>query len=303
MVALVASASALLVLPTATTSGQASIPLIAVDANIEGNGPRTVASIESCTSTSVGQPTDVDVVIPAPGVPADSGIAGYQFNLLYDPEVVWVEADGGDMLLAQAAGSSTFAIADPKPDSNGLYLSWGADFGPSGIEPAGSSETGPGVVARLTLTPQAVGTSFLTLSDVLVIDDEVERIELGEVRRASIQVGGSCPGEENEPIPAPAESPAAPSSSNPSEPATGGPEPPAADQPTEAAPATDPSSGVPAEGIPTAGGAPPLEGARHGWPIAAGAAMAGIGAAIVALALRTGRRRTARESSLLGGRQ
>jgi hypothetical protein len=179
----------------ATGSGasqSASIAVIAIDANPQGNGPRTVGSTEDCVSAALDQPVDIDIVVPSPGVPVDRGIAAYQFSIMYDPAVVWIADDDSEMLLAQAAGSNVIPIADPKPDRNGVYQSWAVDFGPSGIEPAGSSETGPGVIARITLLPRSEGISTLTLSNVLVIGDASERISPESVQSGTIQVGEPC---------------------------------------------------------------------------------------------------------------
>ena len=177
-----------------------SIALLAIDGDPTGNSPRSVGSIEQCVSTSVGRPTQIDIVVPGPGVPAGRGISAYQFSLRYDPGSIWITDDDSNMLLAQAARSNVIPIADPRPDRNGVYESWGVDFGPSGIEPAGSSETGPGVIARITLLPQSVGVSTLTLSDVLVIDDASDRISLESVQSATIIVGQSCSSESVTPL-------------------------------------------------------------------------------------------------------
>lgn len=288
------------VLPATVAGGQASLPLVAVDADTSGNGPRTVGSIQDCVSADVGQPVDVDIVVPDPGVPADRGIAAYQFNLLYDPEVVWVQADDPNMLLAQAPGSDVIPIADPKPDSNGLYLSWGVDFGPSGVEPEGSSEIGPGVLARLTLIPQSAGSSNLTLSGVLLIDDEVERIDLGSVEAGAIHAGEACPDEADA---APAPQGAGPSPTpTPSDPADSDPPPESdTDDPASQAGVESSPEGGAAEAVPTAGGPPPVGGNPIGM-IAAGAALSLTGVAI-ALAAVSRRARGVEASSLTNSRQ
>jgi len=273
-------ASALLgTVTTQGAHGQDAVPLVAVDASTGGNGPRAVGSIEECVSAVVGQAVEVDIVVPAPGVPVNRGVAAYQFDLLYDPDVVWVQADDGDMLLDQAPGSNVIAIADPKPDSNGRYVSWGVDFGPSGIEPAGSSEVGGGVLARLTLSPRSTGASALTLSGVLIIDDEGQRIDLGAVEPGAIHVGGPCPGDGNESGPDPQASQPAPPADPATSPAATNATPQAAD-PAEAG-APDQLSDASIGGVPGAGGPPPLERGDPRWPIATGAAMAGLGAAIL----------------------
>ena len=211
--------------PTAASSGaspSAAIALLAIDGDPTGNSARSVGTIERCVSANVGEPAQIDIVVPAPGVPAARGMGAYQFSILYDPAVIWIGTDDSAMLLAQAAGSNVIPIADPRPDRNGVYESWGVDFGPSGIEPAGSSETGPGVIARITLLLQSEGVSTLTLSDVLVIDDASERISLESVQSATINVGQSCLSESVTPLtPAPSLS-AFPKSGGPPAPNAGG---------------------------------------------------------------------------------
>ncbi len=177
--------------------------LVAVDADTSGNDSRTVGTVEDCVSTDMGEPVDVDIVIASPGVPADRGIAAFQFSIMYDPAVVWIGADDGAMLLAQADGSNVIPIGDPKPDRNGVYQSWAIDFGTPGIEPVGASETGPGVIARITLLPQSDGVSPLTLSNVLLIDDSSERLSLELLGSASIHVGQPCPDESENGTPTP----------------------------------------------------------------------------------------------------
>lgn len=168
--------------------------VLAIDADPSGNGPRSVGTIKQCLSAEVGQPVDIDIVLLDPGIPAERGIAAFQFSLLYDPTVVWVNADAAtEMLLAQASGSSVLPIQDPKPDKNGFYVSWAVDFGrPKGIEPDGPSEIGPGVISRITLLPQSNGSSALTLADVVFIDDASEKIAVDSVESGTITVGGPC---------------------------------------------------------------------------------------------------------------
>jgi len=217
--ALMAAAAALVALSLPASAppaagGPASIEVVAVDADPSGNGPRTVGTVQECVSAAVGQPVEVDVVVPSPGVPSDRGISAYQFNLYYDPAIVWVTGEDNKLLLAQAAGSNLVTISDPKPDINGVYVSWAVDFGPSGIEPGGSSEAGSGVVSRITLMPRKSGHSSLTLQDVIVLDDSSKPIAVEAVRGASIYVGEPCPGPTAAPTATSTASPAAPAVAN-----------------------------------------------------------------------------------------
>ena len=243
------------------------IAVIAIDANPGGNSARSVGAIEQCVSASVGQPVDIDVVVPDPGIPAQRGMAAYQFSLLYDPTVVWIQADNGGMLLAQAAGSNVIPITDPKPDRNGVYQSWGIDFGPAGIEPLGSSETGPGVIARITLLPRSEGVSALTLSYVLVIDDASERITLGSVQSGTIRVGEPCPEQGGQTAVSPVQSSPTPAPPTPT--------------PTPSALAASPDA---AGTVPPTGAAPPPAGDASAWFIMLGLIGTLAGAGLLAIA-------------------
>ncbi|MBI2912994.1 MAG: hypothetical protein HYY03_03645 [Chloroflexi bacterium] len=217
LLALTAAAAALTMTALGpAVAGSASIGAVAVDADPSGNGPRSVAGIQECVSAAVGQPVEIDVVIPTPGVPAERGIAAYQFTLYYNPDILWVEADDNKLLLAQAAGSNLVSISDPKPDKNGVYISWGVDFGPSGIEPGGSSETGSGAISRITLTPRKNGHSTLALQDVIILDDDSEPIAVDAVLGANVYVGAACPGQTAAPTPTLTPSATAPPAASPS---------------------------------------------------------------------------------------
>lgn len=186
-------------------AGASGEPAMTVTISVQpkGNGPRSVGDVDSCVSVEAGQPVTVDIALPASGVPVNRGISAYQFSMIYDPGVVWVQADDRNQLLAQAHGSNIIHLSDPKPDANGIYVSWSVDFGPAGIEPEGSSETGPGVIARLTLLPRSAGKTSLSLLEVLLLDDKLNPINVESVSGASLYVGAPCPGD-SPPAPAPA---------------------------------------------------------------------------------------------------
>jgi len=272
---------------TAATPGagqSASVEVVAIDADPSGNGPRSVGTIENCLSAAAGESVVIDIVVPDPGVPADRGMAAYQFSIMYDPAVVWIGADDSDMLLAQAAGSNVIPIADPKPDRNGVYQSWGVDFGPSGIEPIGSSEKGPGVIARITLLPQSEGISTLTLSNVLVIDDASERISLGSILSATIHVGEPCAGQSPKTTPSPDND----DSSDGGDSGTSG-----DNGDSDIAPAMSTPSPESPGAVPTGGGAPPATGGTSAWFVVAGliAALGGASLLVVGKLAFSGRTR------------
>ncbi len=288
----------LALIPTTSAANQStSISLFAIDANPSGNGPRSVGSVESCVEGKAGQPVDIDIALPAPGIPADRGITAYQFSLLYDPSIVWIEADDNNMLLAQAPGSNVIPIADPKPDRNGVYQSWGVDFGTRGIEPTGGSEIGPGVIARVTLLPQRNGISTLTLSDVIVTDDAERRIPLDSVQSASLHVGERCAQSADEsepqgPTAAPTDTPPAPAiETEPDQPSN-------ETEPSDslAAPQGQDPEPIVVAGVPNGGGPPPPEKASAWWLIS-GLAALGAASLLLTAANRFGRERTVSTSA------
>lgn len=249
---------------------------IAINARPEGNGPRTVGAVDSCVSAEVGHPLTIDVVLPAPGAPADRGISAFQFWLLYDPSIVWVQADDYKQLLNQAPGSKLIPIEDPKPDRNGTYASWAIDFGPEGIEPQGASETGQGVLTRLTLLPVSAGHTALTLGDVLLLDDKSQPISVASNTGADLYVGAPCPGEE---LATPGPTPA------PTTEATATPAP--ASAPLDV-PGGGSGRGLAVAGFGRTGGPPGSGGGASRWLLATGAAvmLAGASALVASARLR-----------------
>jgi len=185
---------------------------VGLDMEVSGNGARSAADIDQCASVAVGQPATVDIAVPPPGVPPSRGVSAYQFTLFYDSKLLSVTGDDSGMLLDAAAGSALIPFADGKPDSDGIYTSAAVDFGPRGIEPGGASETGPGVLARLTLTPKAAGVSGLVIKDVSIKDDSGDDIEIISILSAHLYAGEPCPGQA---APTPTASPATQASATP----------------------------------------------------------------------------------------
>lgn len=255
--ALVLAAAAL---PTRPGAAQTAVISVELDANPAGNGPRTVGTIDACARGDVGQPLDVDVVVPSPGVPASLGITGYQFTFVYDPQMLSVTGQDYKLLMDQAAGSSLLDFSDALPNTSGEYLTVVVDFGSLGIEPAGSSEIGDGVISRLTLLPQRQGASFVRLRDVRLVDDSGGEVPVEIGQPATVAVGRTCEG----PTPSPEPTPA------PTAKPEGGALP-------DAGPAATADGGVP-----RAGGPPPAAGNPGLWLVIAGlvAVVAGGGMAM-----------------------
>lgn len=263
-------AAALIGLAHPQDSLSSSPTIVAIDADPSGNSPRRVGDIDDCVSGSVGQQVEIDIVIPDPGIPLDRGIAGYQFTLFYNPAIVWVAGDDSQMLLDQAQGSVIIPLADPLPDTNGVYSSGAVDFGPQGIEPAGASETGPGVLARITLELRSDGLSPLVLKDVLLLDDTSNSITIDSVQGATIAVGQPCPGQSLTPTPTPG-----PASTTQGTEAS----------PPKPTPTPTPQAAIPRD-IPASGGPPPQGPGPPVLTFLPGLALTAAGLILAALAWR-----------------
>jgi hypothetical protein len=198
--------------PWASPSGaQASTPVdIAIDMDVTGNDARLNggADIQNCGEITGTGTLQIDVIIPPPGVDAADGIRSYLFNLNYNPAVVKVTAEAQNFLLAQAPGSNLFSLSDPLPDTDGSFLSAATDIGsPPDPEPTGISEVGPGVIARITLTGVALGTTPLTLTTIIPVAADNSQIPINSVSIATVSVDEPCVFTTPTPTPTPAPTP------------------------------------------------------------------------------------------------
>jgi hypothetical protein len=195
-VSLVAGATLLLL---DGSPGSAQTPAdLAIDMDVSGNNARLTngVNLQDCQEIDSGgtNTTQLDVLIPTPGIDSADGLAGFQFDLLYNPSIVNVTAEDQNFLLAAAVGSTLISFSDFLPDSDGTFTSAALDFGnPPGIEPAGVHEVGRGVLVRLTLTGVAPGTSTLALTNVIFLDADANEIPVGTITNATVVVDGNCP--------------------------------------------------------------------------------------------------------------
>ena len=70
-------------------SAQGSVTLVAVDVNTAGNDDSTVGTIDNCISITNGATIDFDLVVK--GVDPGDKIAGYQFDIDYNPSVITLD--------------------------------------------------------------------------------------------------------------------------------------------------------------------------------------------------------------------
>lgn len=170
-----------------------TVDRVAIDTNITSNTATAIGALNSCIIVpSIGQTTQVDVVVGPVGVPSDRRLIGVGFEFGYNPAVVNVSGEGHSFLLAANAGSSLFPAGDETlgfPHTDGSFNESTVDIGPL----PGSAEAGPGVLSRITLTAVGTGISSLSLASVGLLDMQSETIPIVSTVNATVIVGsGSC---------------------------------------------------------------------------------------------------------------
>jgi hypothetical protein len=183
----------------ASPNGVAAIA-VGIDANpgaTPANTATSLGTIEACRVVTNGDTFTVDFYvqnIPGPG------LEGIQGSLHYTSTKLKVTASSASFMLAAGAGSSVTDLTNPStdslPDTDGTFTPIAADFG-SG---ASHSETGSGVLVRVTLQAIANGAASLTLTDVKLADPSfnpigdtnADGIFDGPVSNAQIRIGQSC---------------------------------------------------------------------------------------------------------------
>ena len=170
---------------------------VGIDMDTAGNAANALGSREECMSiAAIGDTLDIDVVVK--GVPpVDSGsgaggLAGFQFNLMYDPTVVNVVAANADMMLTAGGGSIPFSLGDIVPDADGDFLTAEVDLG-------ATLESGDGVLIRVTLRAVGQGRSPLALDETgsgdgvpLIVDGSGVAYPVSSVFDGEVVVGGTC---------------------------------------------------------------------------------------------------------------
>lgn len=172
-------------------------PIVSVDAIPDAsNTATTVGNIDPCRSTNSGATFDVDVVIQQ-GV--NQEISGFQANVIYDPLVLNVTAVNYNFLLA-STGQTVWVVGEAPPDSDGDFLLAAATLI---IVPGGSYASGPGVLARMTVTAVGSGPSPLELTNLKLADGNGNPIQpsdasnfyIGPVNGGSVAVDTACSGD------------------------------------------------------------------------------------------------------------
>lgn len=173
-----------------------SIQIIAIDANISGNTATSLGPLNSCVRAEPGQSVAVDLVADA--VPEDRGIIGFEIAIDYTAANLEVATSDSEFLLAAEPPFEPFqGLSDPVPDTDGRYQISVLDL-QSNNTPGSSIESGPGVLARITLT--AKGAGLATIGPVFnppqqyptVLDRNNEMIGVASIGKATIAVGQDC---------------------------------------------------------------------------------------------------------------
>ena len=192
------------------------VTLVAVDVNTSDNTATSLGALDSCVQIAANASVDVDIIVDA--IPADRPLTAFQFNLFYDPAIVNVTAVNHEMLLAANEFQPLAVLTNPVPDSDGDFLVAINDI-------TFNQESGPGVLARITLAAKGGGVSNLSAIHIDLRDDHNESIPVQSTGAANLAVGSACPAEAPTPVTTPPERPPggqSPTAAPGTTPATGG---------------------------------------------------------------------------------
>jgi len=201
----IAGATAFVAAPGVSVAGPNSVVTtsVGIDTNpsaTPANTATTLGTIETCRAVNNGDTFTVDFYVSTLAAP---GIEGFQADLSYTSTKLKVTANNVSLLLGANAGSSVSDFTnyssgiDALPDTDGKFTPAAVDFGTA----SGHSETGTGVLARVTLQAIANGAATLTLTNVKLSDPSFNAIGDtnfdgvfdGPVSNAQIRIGQSCP--------------------------------------------------------------------------------------------------------------
>ena len=169
---------------------------IGIDADPSGNTATSLGSADACRKVAAGEQFDIDLTIEN----VDS-LAAFSITLTYDEEAFTVVKEDVALFLASAAGSDVRDNSDSLPDSDGVYEVRALE---AATDPD-ATESGSGVLARITLEAASSGTHALSVSvpsiSPILTDGDGNALEpadefgvwLGATSDAQIAVGEDCP--------------------------------------------------------------------------------------------------------------
>jgi hypothetical protein len=200
-------------LSVATAAGFQSPALrTGLDLDTSGNTATSVGNVDGCRSVSVGDTFDVDVWVEDVPAASDSsgGVAGWGYNLLFDPKVLEITAVDNKSQMASFGGppGGTFEVIDADA-ANGpqtvelLPATTGnlrVDF--LILAPPSGYPSGSGVMSRLTVKAISSGTSDVTLADTTLSSLAAPQIfavggdqyPVASVQNGIVAVGQPCSG-------------------------------------------------------------------------------------------------------------
>lgn len=128
-----------------------------IDMDVTGNDATTVGTVEQCARIDVNgvqdaDETDIDTVtfdVVAINIPSIAPMIAVGFSILYPEDVLTIQSANSEFLLLVNEGSSLFDVTDPTPDTDGNDM-FRVDLLDVG---EGEPESGSGVLARLTISP------------------------------------------------------------------------------------------------------------------------------------------------------
>ncbi len=211
-----------------TPASTATISLVAVDAIPEGNTATTLAAIDSCARVEPGAQAVVDLVVDT--IPADRPMIAFQMAVTYDPNLLEVTKYDQNMLLGAVGRYEPFqAFNDPVPDTDGKLDMGILDLASNDGDPKSNTESGRGVLVRVTFQAKAAGISTIAITPArsdeypAIMDYLNTPTGIDRLGAAKVAVGEDCPAiapgelitplppiETTAPSPAAAASPAAP---------------------------------------------------------------------------------------------
>jgi hypothetical protein len=176
--------------------GAVSIPtVLGIDADPSEYPANTATSLGSrhpCISLISGQQATIDLFIANV-----SDLVGWAANISYDPSLISIEAINVKMFQAADGHSNVFNASDPVPDADGSFYASAID-----LNAPPRQDSGSGVLARITISALAPGTSSFAVSSVTLTDVNGNYIGDytgdstfdGPIYNAQIAVDELCPG-------------------------------------------------------------------------------------------------------------
>jgi hypothetical protein len=140
-------------------SAQAQRLALAIDTQPDGNTASFAGPTEGCVEVSEGDTFEIDLVITDV-----ENLRAWEALLVYDPDILELEDRDVSMFMGKSPGSSVLNGSDPLPDADGRYFLAAADR-------RNVSESGSGVLARISLRAKGVGRSLASLPTIDVDAD------------------------------------------------------------------------------------------------------------------------------------